>query len=119
MKKFLLILPFISLVQLDYAQNLPDQWTLNEAEHRLIQGGKWDTDIYQTDVIHTMDIVFASNNFWTQLTTNYNSATDLSATVTIDGTMYEQVGVRFKGQTSYMMTNGEEKKSFKKELLLN
>jgi hypothetical protein len=94
------------------AQNLPDQWTLNEAEHRLIQGGKWDTDIYQTDVIHSMEIVFVSNNFWTQLTTNYNSATDLSATVIIDGITYEQVGVRFKGQTSYMMTNGEEKKSF-------
>jgi spore coat protein CotH len=46
------------------------------------------------------------------MTNNFNSGEELSGTLTYQGQVYEQVGVSFKGQTSYSQTNGEEKKSF-------
>ena len=47
------------------------------------------------------------------MTQNYNSQTDIPATLTVDGEVYDSVGVRFKGQTSYsMLPQGSQKKSF-------
>ncbi|MBL7941843.1 MAG: CotH kinase family protein, partial [Flavobacteriales bacterium] len=113
LKKTILLLAGIPAITCClFSQSLPDQWSIDEVNHRLTIGGKWDTDVYQTDMVHEMQMEFSQSNWWTLLTNNYNSGTDLSGTLTIDGTTYEQVGIRFKGQTSYMMTIGEEKKSF-------
>ena len=37
---------------------------------------------------------------------------NIAATMTVDGDVYDSVGVRFKGQTSYFMITNEDKKSF-------
>ncbi|MFM1933069.1 MAG: hypothetical protein RL226_2372, partial [Bacteroidota bacterium] len=94
-----------------HSQNLPFQWTLDPANHLLTIGGVDNTDFFDPNTVPTIEITFDQSNWWTQLTNNYNSATPLEATITIDGSTYAQVGVRFKGQTSYMMVNGQ-KKSF-------
>lgn len=94
------------------AQNLPQQWQLNDVDHKLTIGGVMNNGIFNDEEIKTMTLTFASSNWFTQLTQNYNSGTELSATLTFDGVTLNQVGVTFKGATSYMQTNGEEKKSF-------
>ena len=44
------------------------------------------------------------------------SKTNLPATLTVDGVVYEGVGVRFRGNTSYQMTGTSQKKSFNIEI---
>jgi spore coat protein CotH/roadblock/LC7 domain-containing protein len=94
------------------AQNLPNQWFLNEAEHQLQLGKLTDSGIFNPDEIKTIYLEFPSSNWFTQLSQNYTSGTDIAATMTYEGQIYEQVGVGFRGNTSYMMVNGEDKKSF-------
>ncbi|MFM9985186.1 MAG: CotH kinase family protein [Flavobacteriales bacterium] len=101
------ILPFSAA-----AQNLPSEFRLLADQHQINLGGDTEQGLYKQDEMKTIYLEFSQSNWWNQLTTNYNSGADLSATMTIDGVTYEQVGVGFKGQTSYMMVNGEEKKSF-------
>ena len=36
---------------------------------------------------------------------NYQSGTDIPASMTVDGATYDSVGVRFRGQTSYFANN--------------
>ncbi|MEY3399399.1 MAG: hypothetical protein RL220_1993, partial [Bacteroidota bacterium] len=52
------------------AQSLPDHWTLDEQNHRLIIGGATDSDIFETTTIHQMDIEFSQSNWWSLLGAN-------------------------------------------------
>jgi len=57
-------------------------------------------------------LVFSQSNWWTLLTNNYRSGTEIPAEMIYDGaTLAANVGVRFKGFTSYNQ-NKTEKKSF-------
>ncbi len=93
------------------AQNLPNQWTLDESAHRITIGNVDDDGLYDRSVIREYYLEFDQTNYWTQLTNNYGTENEVQATLTVDGVSYPQVGVSFKGQTSYMMAQGE-KKSF-------
>jgi hypothetical protein len=95
-----------------FAQNLPNQWNLDESNHRMTIGGQPDNGLYNPDVIKEYYLEFSQSNYWTLLTNAYGTDTYIEATLTVDGVTYPQVGVAFKGQTSYMMAQGEEKKSF-------
>lgn len=94
------------------AQNLPNEMYLSPDGHRLITGGQPAAGLYDESVIRTIHLDFSQPNYWTLLTQNYQSHTDIPATMTVDGEVFDSVGVRFKGQTSYMMTQGSQKKSF-------
>lgn len=94
------------------AQNIPHHWQLNESTHQLIIGDVEESGIFNVNVIDTIYLEFSNSNWFNILTTYYTSGQELSATMTYQGNTYEGVGVSFKGQTSYQMTNGEEKKSF-------
>lgn len=102
----------IALAFAAQAQSLPNQWNLDEANHRITIGGQPDNGLYNPDVIKEYYLEFSQSNYWTLLTNAYGSETYIEATLTVDGVTYPQVGVAFKGQTSYMMAQGEEKKSF-------
>jgi hypothetical protein len=93
------------------AQTLPEHWTLDNASHRLITAGVDDTGLYDSDLIRELRLTFPVANYWNQLTQNYGTANEVLAHLEVDGVMYDSVGVSFKGQTSYMMVNGQ-KKSF-------
>lgn len=94
-----------------FAQNLPHQWTLDSDAHTLTVGGVEGEDFYDPTQIIIIELQFDQTNWWQQLEDNYESATDISCTAVIDGSTYENVGVRFKGQTSYFTIDGD-KKSF-------
>ena len=71
-----------------------------------------DEDFYDAEVLRTIEITFPSNNFWSQL--EQVSLVDdqyLTGDMTVDGIVYEGVGVRWRGNTS--QRNAGEKRSFK------
>ncbi|MBP8910488.1 MAG: CotH kinase family protein [Phycisphaerae bacterium] len=69
-------------------------------------------DLYDEGVLAVLELRFPQSNWYTLLTNNYQSKTDLAATLTVDGVVYEGVGVRFRGNTSYQMVRNSQKKSF-------
>ncbi len=101
-----------AIAAVGFSQSLPNQWNLDEANHRITIGGQPDNGLYNPDVIKEYYLEFSQSNYWTLLTNAYGTETYIEATLTVDGVTYPQVGVAFKGQTSYMMAQGEEKKSF-------
>lgn len=94
------------------AQGLPDEMYLSPDLRILYTGGRPATNLYDDSQIRRIDLFFLQTNYWTQLTNNYNSKTDLPATMSIDGLVLDSVGVRFKGQTSYSGLGSSQKKSF-------
>jgi hypothetical protein len=77
----------------------------------LILGDQPNTGLYDQSLVRRIDLTFGQSNYWTLLTNNFASKTNLPATMVIDGVTYDSVGVRFKGQTSFSNVSGQ-KKSF-------
>lgn len=95
------------------AQNLPDEMHFSADGKRLITGGNIATGFYDESTIHTIELLFDEPNYWAILTSNYASGTDLGAVMVLNGdTLSSEVGVRFKGQTSYSQNQNSQKKSF-------
>lgn len=69
--------------------------------------------LYDETILRTMSLEFDQNDWWEQLTTNHNAGQDknILADLIVDGITYHDVGVRFRGLTSYM-TGISRKKSF-------
>lgn len=120
--KFLFTCLFFLLPVLTHlsAQSLPQQMRFSDDGLRLTTGGVPSTGFYDESVINTFELTFEQTNYWNLLVANYSSGTDLAATLTINGyTLPFPVGVRFKGQTSYMNTTSSQKKSFNISLDFN
>jgi len=71
-----------------------------------------DEDFYDGSVLRTIELTFPGNNFWSQLD-DVSRVDDqyLTGDMTVDGIVYEGVGVRWRGNTS--QRNAGEKRSFK------
>lgn len=112
LKKALLIFcSAFSALYSSSAQNLPSQYHISGDGLRLIRGNTDSYGLYSGNKIDTIYLTFSQSDFWTKLTNNYGSKTDLPATLTYKSNSYDSVGVRFKGETSYRMVSGQ-KKSF-------
>ena len=70
-------------------------------------------DFYDPAAYRTIELQFNQTNYWTQLTNDYVSEVEIPADMTVDGVVYPNVGVRFRGNTSYtQLPAGSQKKSF-------
>ena len=68
---------------------------------------------YDLDTVRSLYLTFKQVDWWQQLTNNYGKEIDIEADLTVDGKIYSQVGVRFRGNTSYMrLPPGCQKKGF-------
>jgi len=94
------------------AQNLPASMYLSEADHTLYTNGQVAGGLYDESQIRTLELWFAQANYWQQLTSNYTTSTDIPAMLIVEGDTFPDVGVRFKGQTSYSQSGASQKKSF-------
>lgn len=112
-RRLLFLLPFLTAGAI--AQTLPDQMRITPDGRMLITGDQPNTGLYDQSVVTRIDLTFPSANYWTLLTGNYFSKTYIPATLTVNGSVYDSVGVRLRGNTSYMQ-GGTFKKSFKIEL---
>lgn len=109
--RHLLILSIIVLCQNLNAQNPPLEMNFSIDGKRITSGSNPVDGFYQLNKIRVIELQFDQPDYWTQLVNNYQSKKDLPATLVHDGKTYPNVGVRFKGQTSYQRVTGQ-KKSF-------
>jgi hypothetical protein len=71
--------------------------------------------LFSPAAVHTIQLTFTQGNYWNQLTSGkaYDDANDTStyipATVTIDGTLLDSVGIQLKGNSSYYNYPGNKK----------
>ena len=93
------------------AQSLPMQWQWDAENHLLTVGQVPGEGLYEDAVIHELALTFEAANYWSEMTGNFGTEAMVEADLVIDGALFPSVGVGFKGQTSYLMVNGD-KKSF-------
>ena len=92
--------------------SMPVRYAFSADGRRLIAGAGQRSAFYDINQIKRVDITFSQSDWWEQLANNYSSSTDIPARMTYDGKdLTYNVGVRFRGNTSYSM-NRTEKKSF-------
>ncbi len=69
-------------------------------------------DLYDVSTLRTFKITFKQNDWWQQLTNNYGKDIDIPADLDVDGKVLKEVGVRFRGTSSYRFIGKSQKKSF-------
>lgn len=94
------------------AQNLPGSMYFAENEHVLYTNGRVSTGFYEESTLRDIQLWFSQPDYWQQLKNNYATKVELPATMVVEGDTFYNVGVRFKGNTSYMQTQTSDKKSF-------
>jgi len=94
------------------AQNLPAEFHFSADGKILSRGDALASGLYDRKIIREVHIDFLQTNYWSLLTSNYSTETDIAASLNIDGIVYDSVGVRFRGNTSYQMIGNSQKKSF-------
>lgn len=67
--------------------------------------------LYDPHVLRTLFIEFESDDWEQELAFFYNTDVEVPATVTVDGKTYKDVGVHFRGQTSFNMVGDGQKRS--------
>ncbi|TAH42312.1 MAG: T9SS type A sorting domain-containing protein [Bacteroidetes bacterium] len=105
----LLCLCLLSLFSI--SQSLPDAMHYSPDGRRLITGNLPYSGFYDQSTTRDIFLDFSQPDYWDDLESNYSNQIDMPATLTIDGVVYDSVGVRFKGATSYSSSN-DFKKSF-------
>ncbi len=73
-------------------------------------------DFYDQSVLYTLELTFEQMDWWQQLEANYASKENILADLTVDGVVYSDVGVRFRGNTSYITTENTLKAPFNIEI---
>jgi len=59
------------------------------------------TDLYDADTLRTIFIQFEDADWEAELSTFYNTDVEVPATVVVDGRTYRDVGIHFRGNSSY------------------
>ena len=74
-------------------------------------------DLYDTTVLRSLNFTFHDANWWDKLRQNYSSQTNILADLEVEGVIYPSVGVRIRGNTSYMaLPPGSQKVSLNVEM---
>ncbi|MEP7196023.1 MAG: CotH kinase family protein [Saprospiraceae bacterium] len=111
MKNFLAIITAV-MAHYAIAQNLPSQMYFSENEHIIYSGGAESKGLYNESKIREFRLYFTQTDFWAQLKANKQSAKNILAMLIVDGDTFPNVGVRFKGNTSYNAVRNSDKFSF-------
>lgn len=70
-----------------------------------------NADVYDPTVLRTYFIEFEDLDWEQQMTAFKNTDIEMTAKVTVDGKVYPDVGVHFRGMSSFMMVGEGQKKS--------
>lgn len=71
-----------------------------------------DKPLYASNIVRTFFLQFESDDWEKELEDFHNTDVDVPATLIVDGKTYSNVGVRFRGTSSYMMVGTGYKRSF-------
>lgn len=69
------------------------------------------TDLYTKDAVRTVFLEFEAGDWEEEMAAFYNTDVEIPATLTVDGKTYPQVGVHFRGASSFMMVPAGNKRS--------
>ena len=114
-KSFLFLFFSLSFsLPFSFGASLPSSIRHDSLRHQLIQGDQANRGLYDQAIIRNYYLYFDQPNYWHLLDSIYWTWTraDIPATLVVDGVTYPQVGVRFKGQSSFQQIQGYDKKSF-------
>lgn len=75
-----------------------------------------DKPLYDPAVVRTLFLSFEDSNWEAQMVAYKNTDIEMPATAVIDGKTYRNVGVHFRGQTSFMQVSDGYKRSLKIDL---
>ncbi len=70
-----------------------------------------EAGLYDLDVIRTVFLEFESQDWEAELEAFHNTDVEVPATMTVDGETYDQVGIHFRGMSSYGMVPTGYKRS--------
>ncbi|MDD8047927.1 MAG: CotH kinase family protein [Verrucomicrobiota bacterium] len=62
-----------------------------------------DRELYDPTIVRTLFLTFPNDDWELELETFYRTDVEVPATLSVDGKSYPDVGVHFRGNTSYMM----------------
>jgi CotH protein/lamin tail-like protein/type IX secretion system substrate protein len=105
------LLLFVLILTSVNAGQFPKNMKVSEDGKQLQLRIENEEGFYDINELRTIYLEFEQTNWWQLLTQNYESKTDIVAKLTYEDEVFEGVGVRFRGQTSYFRVNGD-KKSF-------
>ncbi|MCC7438914.1 MAG: CotH kinase family protein [Armatimonadetes bacterium] len=108
----IIALALLASVAAATAQKLPMEIRRSNDGRMLITGTQPNSGLYDQSLIRTVHLTFAQPNYWQLLQQNYQAEIEIPATMVVDGVTYDSVGIRFRGQTSYMQIQSSQKKSF-------
>ncbi len=115
MKRLLLLsLTLFALNLFSLSQTFPDEMHMSADGRMLLLGDLPNTGLYNQSQIKKIYLTFSQPNYWAQLDSNYWGwqKLEIPATMVVDGSTYDSVGVRFRGQSSFQQTQSSEKKPF-------
>jgi hypothetical protein len=93
------------------SQSLPPAYSLSDDGRMLSMNAVDPEGLYDYQTIRKVYLNFTQPDYWNQLSAYYPSETLLKSNMTVDNQTLE-VGVRFRGNTSYTMIQNSQKKSF-------
>lgn len=70
-----------------------------------------DAGLYDTRVLRTLFLTFENDDWEAELADFHNTDVEVPATLVVDGKRYEEVGVHFRGMSSYAMVPAGSKRS--------
>ena len=105
---FLIPLPSIYCL----SKTMPRNMRVSDDRKMLILYQEPTSELYDIEKVQTIYLEFNQTNWYQQLLNNYQKKIDIPANLTFNGNTYFNVGVRFRGNTSYMMTQNSKKKPF-------
>jgi hypothetical protein len=70
-----------------------------------------NTDLYDSTVLRTLFIDFDTDDWEAEMADFHNTDVEMPATLTVDGKQYPNVGVHFRGMSSYGMVRAGSKRS--------
>jgi len=68
--------------------------------------------LYDGAALRTLSLRFDGDDWYDELNDLYHTEVDVPATLVVDGSTYPEVGVRFRGNSSYFLTRESMKKSW-------
>jgi len=105
------VLFFLSVLEMT-AKDMPSNMVVSDDGRQLHLAQQAESGFYDIEKIETIELEFANSDWKQRLAANYISKTDIPADLTYKGEVYPNVGIRYRGQTSYMRLGNSDKKSF-------
>lgn len=110
--KYIVVILLLMTTAEMISRTMPANMSISDDGRMLKLEAGTSEGLYDISEVKIIELQFEQSNWWDLLKQNYASSTDIPATLIYDDSTYLNVGVRFRGQTSYQNVQNSQKKSF-------